>query len=1110
MSKPRRIRHALTAVFLSSVFCVCATNGALASTEDSHGSGEAAQTSHSQNPIPTTQEATPLGNESLDQPMSGTPAPADTVDETDQQASGITEFSSPAPMAAATRSAVDSESVTRSGEAIAIASFADLKPYLEVREYRNNAGQAHPRLLLKPGHYQLTRDFTVDLSDPFLSDKTDAIQYGLLSVVDGDFSFDGAGKTITFTDQAVPLFGLLHGGSIQLTNLKVHYLGDVAGFGLAQEIVAGSRQSEAGFVEAAGIVTDVVISVDGNVQPLQAIERVTMSNHFIGRFDGVISTGVAWYLHSVNLDNVSVSVAGNIGSDTVASGAGSAAAFGLTFHYSNAGYSPNGDEASQKTWQEIHGNRNPQPLRGNGHMADISISVGGNIQAYTNDAGYTAGMGQDLGEAWIERARVAISGDIKTMMQGEAPITRSLREPHAHGISEEVMNFTDSTLTVGNIVFDSNPAITEQLQQGGVAFALIAAIAEDNSKGNYLNISNNNVTVSGAMKVSSSLHVILTGSFHNTWNSDGTNGVNWLHYNENNTYTIGAIDARGTGNAQVAFDGLGAKWRTGTKPLGNTSDLPEASLKNNSLVVGDVNINNPQGDTYVQPMMGNLSNAKNNTATYGNLTIEAEFLDFTGMGDLRNTKPEVNVHPVLTENNHLVTGDVRATASRIGQFALAVGLQDPDQPMKDSSATVKSVSLQVDGADQAASNVTGLVSYAQSDMQNCSLYVGDVNVTSASTGDMYFGMGIGYGRQAAHSGNTVLIDRNISISHAGRIWGGGYSGYLNQMTLTNTHLQIGGESQVSASGGEYGGFAGRLKLTDVTRSTALLLNDYAPFVYAAEGGVFDGIAHYINKPVLRYYSGLLATHKADTPPVIKNSTLLVERANADSVLYRPGNVAAESTNNFLTVVDDSTEGLNRKAYRVDETVISEGNSEHSVVTRTGTPIGQVNIAPRAFQDKYWNPEIGVYTTGEDEQSFAYVDKTEIGDAVLAAFSVPDGIVTGDASRAALSDYYNRFAGVFVADGPVYDLLGIKAFAAPPAPDPEPEPQPEPSPEPGPDPNPGDKPVPQPNEPQPQLKVSKRVTPSKLSATGTGTAGVIGGALGAVALGALLVLRSRRS
>lgn len=661
----------------------------------------------------------------------------------------------------------------------------------------------------------------------------------------------------------------------------------------------------------------------------------------------------------------------------------------------------------------------------------MNLQVGGNIQAVTKNAGYAAGIGFDMGEAWIDNAQINIVGDLKVDMQGGKGYRSGISAPLAAGISEEVQNFTNSQLQVKNIIFKSNPAISQKTGSSW-NYTRVHGLADDNSKGNYLNVKNNNIKIANKLQVESSMLILSSVGFMNSWNSDGENGVNDLQVYENNTYRVGEIELKGTGTGDIFYAGLAMKARTGkeTNPA-KKSPLPEVSAKNNHLTCGNFKIDNPKGDVDAQLMMYNLANAKGNNVTYGDITVSASNLDFSGLGHILNSEPEENFYPQLTADNHFKAGNINISAKTAGTVALMSGSQDKKQPAEKCSAQAKSFNVALTDPDaKEAAYIGGLTAFGQSDIKDSRIVVGDVKVASASQKNLYFGLGAARAQNnATHSGNTVFVDKNIEVNHAGSIYGGGYGGFLRDFSIKNSHLQVDGVQKVDSKGGSYGGFAGQINNTTVTDSSALLLNDYQPFVFLAKGGELNRVAHYINKAVPTYYSGLLGGHYGDQPMMVKNSTLLVEKDHADSPLFRTTNVAAGSENNYLTVVNGPASKLNRTAYRTAATKISEDGQEVEVMAKVGEPVGSIQIAKRSFQDKYWNAAVQDYQTGSAEANFKYMVKDSSG-AKLKVFALPAGIVTADASTGKLSDYFSRHAGIIAENGPAYDLLGINAFATP--------------------------------------------------------------------------------
>lgn len=283
-----------------------------------------------------------------------------------------------------------------------IASFADLKTYLEIKTLTNDCLDPGSRevLILKPGNYKLTKDFQIDPADPYFADKKQLVKYGLINI-DGAVTFNGDGHTISFPAQdAFPLFGRVAADKFTISNLKLKYAGNVDGFPFAMELRGGSTLTDQGFVAASGKVENIEVTVAGNVNPLASLGKVRCSTNYAGNYQGVLSTGFTWFTDDTNFDNLKIDIKGNIGSETAPeSEDASAGAFGFTFHFGNTTPQQQTNDTIDhgKTWQELYVKRNPKVLQDTGHLKILNLQVGGNIQAVTKNAGYAAGIGFDMG-----------------------------------------------------------------------------------------------------------------------------------------------------------------------------------------------------------------------------------------------------------------------------------------------------------------------------------------------------------------------------------------------------------------------------------------------------------------------------------------------------------------------------------------------------------------------------------------------------------------------------------------------------------------------------------------------------------------------------------------
>lgn len=862
------------------------------------------------------------------------------------------------------------------------------------------------RFVLKGGNYEITKSFEIDLDDPYFQGKPDSIQYGLISVED-EFSIKGNGNTISFKqDQAVALFDIINSPKYEIDGLKISYPKDVSGFTFAH--VLESKGTDTGFASANGMVKNIDVNVGGSVTPLKAIGKEKNSNHFYPEYNGVISSGFSWYVQNTNFENINIHIQENIGSkERPADEKAMVAAYGFTHHFGNVYYT---SSYNGNTWTELIDKLNPSVLKDTGYIVGLNINVGGSILAYGNNTGYSAGVGQDMAAAWMEKINLKIGGDIITDLKGNStPMTQSYINPYAFGFSEEVMNLTDSSLDVRNIIFNG-----ENLPDSS-RISYLGAVAHNNSRGNYINIKNNRINVTGKIAGKSNQNILSSIGFDNDWNSSGKDGTNWIQESEGNIYTIESMNLES--DKTVMLDALGKKWRTGTNTL-STATLPEASLKNEKVTVKDMKIT--AKEAVVSLLMFNASNAKNNTLDYGDIQIKAGNTSFYGMGNLLNDKPKVNYYKNITENNHITMKDVDIITKEAPYISLMAGFQDSEQSMKNCTVKVGKFNLKLDGTKTGY--IGGIAAYSQDDIDSCRVFASSVKVENKGNNKIYFGLGAASASGGSIKKSGVFIDGDIEIQSS-LLYGGGFTGYSKNSNIEENDFQVDGKNNIGLNNGTYGGFAGWLADSTLKNNSSLILNDFMPFAGYANGGTLENISHYVNGKAPQYFSGLITGGKNN--PKIINSTLLVEKKFADTILYRNDSVSTDSGNNYLVVVDDDSE-YNRLAYKIAKTVSTkeEMGTEIPVLKKTGEPIGKINIKARTFQDKYWNTGIGSYEIGNAEKNFDYMTKNAAGE--MSVFGVDsDKIVTGEGAIGNLYDYYHRHAGLAGDSGVVYDLLGIK-------------------------------------------------------------------------------------
>ncbi len=898
-----------------------------------------------------------------------------------------------------------------------ITSFEDLKKHLEVKTIRKHPSDPPvQRFVLKKGNYRVTQDFDIDLNDAYFTGKEEIIKYGMISATD-EMIFDGEDHTITVRpisgEPTVALFGVVNATSFSIENLKVNYPGDVSGFAFAQRLVAKDTDDE--LATAKGLLKNISVTVGGSVLPLATTGSDGHSNLFAHNFDGDISAGFSWHIENTNLETVNINIAKDIGIETrPAQETDMVAAYGLTQHYSNV---PITQSYNAQSWEKIHNDNQPEVLKSAGHIIDLTIHVGGNIQAYGYNAGYAAGIGHNMSEAWMERIKVTVDGDIVTNLDGKNTGRYSFHAPYAHGFSDELMNLTDSSLAVQNIKFIGKNL--NELDAKGPY--LLTATASTNRAGTYINLKNNRMTVNGALQGECNQPLMCTIGFGNTWIR--SNGTNWVHESANNTHTIGSIDLKG--DKSVSFYALGRRWRTGENPIGSMK-LPEASLQKNTVTVGDVKIQS-EGLAEIALLMFNFSNAKENTLKYGDMDFKAKQVFFYGMGNLRNQEPKQNAYSNVAEHNDLTMGNLTITAEEAPYISLLAGLQEKEQAMKKCTAKVGKVDIALNSDNPGY--VGGMASYSLDQINGCRVFADSVKVKNEGTGNLFFGLGAAYSYGATIQDSGVFVDGNVELN-CQRLYGGGFLGYAKDSTISDNDFQIDGKNDVTwnikPEEGVYGGFAGKIIGTELKGNSSLLLNDFVPCISYADGGTLQSMAHYVNGDAPEFAGGIVFNGKRENPITIKDSTLLVEKPHEDSTfLYAQMFGSQDSVNNYLVVVDGDSD-FNRTAYATKAEAIDVGGHQVPVLKKTGAPIAKINIAKRSFQDQYWTADVvDDYPITNAEESFEYMTAKENTGEISVFGADHKDIVKDGGAKGTLHDYDRRHAGLRSESGIALDLLGIK-------------------------------------------------------------------------------------
>ena len=908
---------------------------------------------------------------------------------------------------------------------------------------------------------------------------------------------------------ALPLFGGIISGTSQIRDLNLVIEGDVIGYPFADYISSMQSKDTEGYTIANGLVENIDVRVNGSVIPQfvpwsEVHKRWSLlgNYHFAGNFTGSIATGFGVKVNRTNLNNIKVNISGDIGSANVqklddtykqmlANGNNySTGAFGFLWCTSDADYNRDetGDNVWTKTRTELFKNGNYKVLRECGYIENVDINIGGSIYATGYDNAYASGFMDSSDNAWVDNLNVNIGGDIKTVLIGGSEASNpyygnySMSASYAVGFAESLMNITNSKLSVNNLIMDVSDAYQKQVN--GKTQNLVTSlcgIGYDSGAGNLIRLANNTVNIRGKMEAKTPLHLIANAGFYNTWNSNSKDGVNWAHFFEDNEITIGEIDLKQNSNSVLQYYGFGEKFRTGNLSDREVKDgymaLEEVSAKNNTLNVGKLTLTNQGGLSKVYPSFYNAANAKNNNISYGDITVISRDGVFSGLGNIINDEPrENNEINEITENNKIDLGDITIAGVNFQTISLGASIIDSGKTMKNNKIKAGDVIVKLGGFNnqgQLASKNSkilyfgGLSFFNKGLVDDNHIFVKDIDILNTSK--TYFGLGAAFNKGEMKN-STILVDKDVKIESVGTLYEGLFTGYSKGGDFDDCHAQINGITSLGVPQGVgryFGSFGGWLANTNVKNSSALMFNGYSPFAFYMDGGSLDGVANYSDEGNWKFMSGLLASSNQNNKPTIKNSTYIVNKVfeytdneginqkqnNEDSIVYRDDNVSSDTTNNYIVIVGEEGEDeYNRVAYKLEKRKATEDEMGPSVPEvwakgKDAKPVGKINIAKRTFQDKYWGDKAGEYKTGADEKDFYYMNENPDNLKIISYGRFTDIVESGGAisDKASLENYYNRHVGLRVADGPIYDLLGIKGYPIVKEPEPEPQPQPEPQP-----------------------------------------------------------------
>ena len=982
-----------------------------------------------------------------------------------------------------------------------VESGPDTNP-IEERKERYN----YKRLQLKNNNYVLKNDIEIDFADDYFKDKEEYISQGLLSNSTAEFHhnitmdknepltsfiFDGGKKKITTKNSkggnVYALFGRIRADKVTIKDINLESRGKVLGFPFADYIEASFPKTPRGTLpDCLGELSNINVKVDGDVEGIKSVVNRRQQNRNFpadSKFYGRLATGFACQIRGINIKDVNIDITGNIQADATQDvlseedityiknnkSSYTAMAYGFAWDTDESAFiytkHPEfGDEYREKN--------NYQALKKYGYYENININVGKSIKAKAESNAYATGFSICTHDLWLNNVNIKVKEKIEAeaLPKNTHNFEISGNSSLANGFARHASVIENSSLDVGEIRLKAPLDRSDNKGNQNRYFANLYGIASADGNGRYTSIKNNNINI-GKISVESKGIINVNPVFKNEWIS--REGNKYYQEFEGNTAKVGEINILENGANQVQYCGLTRVFRSGVGE--KEKNRPSVSAKNNRLEVEKLNIKSSGDFVYTYLAFENASNAKYNKIKYGDINIEAENskVTYRGLGDAENNYPsDPNGIEEITERNRLEVGDVKIKTKDLGSIGLLFGGVDSDKTAKDNRAKYGKVDVSVNDASTWY-YLGGLAYWNEGNLENNHIYIEDLklNVSKASkTG--YVSPGLAYNKGNVKD-STVFVNKHIEVLSNNWTYTGGFiSRGVNSGTETkkieNCHIQVGGGFNNPQS--IHGAFASYLQNYEVKDSSALVFNGFLPFVNNQVGGGLDRIAHHIKNPVWKNSGGLIKTggYKGKEFPYIKNSTLISDFKNdnkvKDPVVYRTDMVDKSSSNNYLVLVGE--EDYSRKAYKLKETdATGEEMTDKGVKVWKKDPnalVGEISIAQRAFQDKYWGYKAKFHDHEAEEKDFPYVIKN-LGTLKFKHFGFGENKISKDFSKANLVDYFTRHGGIYVEGGPIYDLLGIRGYPEPPKPQPEPqpEPQPQPEPEPKPEPKPQPQPIPEP-------------------------------------------------
>ena len=982
-------------------------------------------------------------------------------------------------------------------EEIHIRTKDELLKLLNTVYYQTASGNNNYRYGVENTDIYLGGDFTIssdEINAPITSNSVVELRHNSFYMTNS--SFYGQGHTITIekgTRDMYSLFGDLSTNNKMVDRIKdlnIVYKGDVIGSGFARNFSSTDNKDS-------HLIENINITVNGNILPF--VEE-TASKRKIAT-----SSGFIFGIVSTKVDKVNINVSGNIGLENPVADTSDL----YFVYSRSAGFMINRVHrfSSQNNFRDITNldiKVGGSILAGStgyyaeadgiGHdiqaknFKNIKLHVGGDIKAVVNGdykAPFTLYKSSPITASAIgyqihhlENLNVNIGGSVIAINNGDLNIhTMAMgigRYDYENDLSDDLLKTNPLTIknvnlnVGGNISATANKDYRENDEE--VSTYACAGFLNDMDSGleNYDVFEGNTINVNGNVESNNKAgysDAWLWGYFMGDGNSLSANRL--IAKNESGSVYAAPFKAfvKGQKNKVTLNSDIIAKGKWGkvggfaesvTKfdgiADGNKIDIKGFDLEGIGMFGGfaaKASKHKNQPDVEID--------VKNVDLSLGNITISSPVKNAVMGGFISQSEGKIEnckVHGkdfTVNKSSEAYTGGFTGNNTGDGKLNNNIVYFD-NLNVKGSGSVGGYVGLNSGEIDKSFANVKGIN------------FDGD-----GSNGQMIGGfLGFGYGGSINNSG--AFVEDSITATKAGDAYLGGFAGVAYGGKFSNDASQVGENitSLNNKGAANIGGFAGNIQAyidddntihnTSVDNSTSLVFGDIkGESNVSEEVGIASGFVGYIiNRDKTKgitnsasYVGGKLEMTGQNEKKYVANAVGVLEDATLKGFTVL-GNITDNEGSNksiFEKYVAEK-KGIFEKNF---VTEVKGGNRKAFLVTKSGnkfvkeSELGQIDIAARAFQEKYWDKDLSSVNGGKE--NFVYVEKND-KDIVFTPIATGLGTIsTSPFNKAALPDFYTRHLALLSNIGPIYDILGIPAGKPKPEPEPEPKPEPEPEPKP---------------------------------------------------------------